>query len=1174
MIDGAVLLGQCRGLVSDLVDDLRLTADAEVVSGEYASAVGAGRTSLSQQQWAEGLFAQVAVSWVLGCVFVRFCEDNALVDEVLLSGPGERRALAIDQRSEYLRRFPAHDDRHWLREVFTRYRALPATGDIFGGHNPLWLLDPSADAARLLVQRFQAIDPESGALLHDFTDPTWDTRFLGDLYQDLSDHAKKQFALLQTPVFVEEFILDRTLEPAIKTFGLADADVIDPTCGSGHFLLGAFARLFNHWVEAEPGVNRRELAQRALDQVAGVDVNPFAAAIARFRLLVAALRAGGDSRLIEAPAYRINVAVGDSLLHSQTQLVLEGMGVDDDEMAAAAAHGYSTEDREAVFALLNRRWAAVVGNPPYITVKDPALSALYRKRYPTCRGKYSLGVPFTERFWQLAREEQDRERAGFVGMITANSFMKREMGKKLIEEWFPSHDLTHLVDTSGAYIPGHGTPTVILFGRARRPVSETVRAVLGIRGEPSTPADASKGLVWTDIVEHLDHPGSETDFVSVTDLPRQRLHQHPWSIGGGGASELKERLDASAVTTLGLVSASIGFGAISAADEVFRVPTGTLRRSGVEQELQRSQVFGEDVRNWSIEPASESLFPYSDGSLLSIEQFPRALRWLWPLRTTLWARRTFNKQTYRQEGRTWWEWHQVVHNRAYRLGFICFPHVATHNNFALTVACCLFNSSAPVADVSSLPADRQLAITGALNSSIGCFWMKQVFHNKGNGGIGGGIGDEDWEPRYDHDGTKLQSFPLPPVLPGVTASELDVLAQRLLSVSPAVLVGDVTPTVEVLGGARSVWEQTRREMIGLQEQLDWECYRLYGLIDDELTMAGGEPPVGLGERAFEIVMARKMAAGELNTAWFDRHGSTPRTDLPEHWSEEYRALVQRRIDVIESNPQIGLIERPEYKRRWNTTPWDEQQRDALRSWLLDHLESPAYWTEVAVSSVARLASRARTDVDFMSVATLYTGRDDFDVATLVAELVTAEAVPYLAAMRLKESGMRKWVQWCETWDLQRREDAGEDVGEIPVPPKYSSADFMAGVWPHRGKLDVPKERFISYPGAQTDSDPSLVIGWAGWDHAERARALASWYLQSKSQERDREVLVPMLAGLAELLPWLEQWHNEPSADPVLNRPADQVRALWEAEMRANHVTAEDLAQWRPTTTTRRKRSTT
>ena len=80
-----------------------------------------------------------------------------------------------------------------------------------------WL---SGDAAGELLRFFRRIDADSGALVHDFTDPDWDTRFLGDLYQDLSEAARKKYALLQTPEFVEEFILDRTLEPALDEFGL------------------------------------------------------------------------------------------------------------------------------------------------------------------------------------------------------------------------------------------------------------------------------------------------------------------------------------------------------------------------------------------------------------------------------------------------------------------------------------------------------------------------------------------------------------------------------------------------------------------------------------------------------------------------------------------------------------------------------------------------------------------------------------------------------------------------------------------------------------------------------------------------------------------------------------------------------------------------------------------
>lgn len=94
--------------------------------------------------------------------------------------------------------------------------------------------------------------------------------------------------------------------------------------------------------------------------------------------------------------------------------------------------------------------------------------------------------------------------AGYVGIITANSFMKREFGKKFVEEYIPTIDLTHVIDTSGAYIPGHGTPTVILLGRNRPPVGDEVAAVLGIKGEPTTPDDPARGLVWRSIVEAVE----------------------------------------------------------------------------------------------------------------------------------------------------------------------------------------------------------------------------------------------------------------------------------------------------------------------------------------------------------------------------------------------------------------------------------------------------------------------------------------------------------------------------------------------------------------------------------------------------------------------------------------------------------------------------------------------
>ena len=160
--------------------------------------------------------------------------------------------------------------------------------------------------------------------------------------------------------------------------------------------------------------------------------------------------------------------------------------------------------------------------------------------------------------------------------------------------------------------------------------------------------------------------------------------------------------------------------------------------------------------------------------------------------------------------------------------------------------------------------------------------------------------------------------------------------------------------------------------------------------------------------------------------------------------------------------------------------------------------------------------------------------------------------------------MRKRTAWEHTWDLQRQEDAGKTVGEIPVPPKYSAGDFTTiAIWRHRGKLDVPKERFISYPGAGRDGDKTAVLGWAGWDHLAQAQALARLILdRTQHQAWDGARLTPLLAGLAELEPWLHQWHNEP--DPLYGgSPAAFYTSFLDDQLQTNGLTRDQLARWRP-----------
>ena len=93
--------------------------------------------------------------------------------------------------------------------------------------------------------------------------------------------------------------------------------------------------------------------------------------------------------------------------------------------------------------------------------------------------------------------------------------------------------------------------------------------------------------------------------------------------------------------------------------------------------------------------------------------------------------------------------------------------------------------------------------------------------------------------------------------------------------------------------------------------------------------------------------------------------------------------------------------------------------------------------------------------------------------------------------------------------------------------------------------------------AERDADPTLVIGWAGWDHLQQAKALAAYYVQHEGVGRlDAERLTPLLAGLLELLPWLKQWHNE--IDPAYGSGmGDYFAGFVDEEARALGLTLRD-----------------
>ena len=95
MIDAKLLLADLTRLLKRLEDDLReraLSPASELpqlrgqLQAEWQAARDAQRTAETFESWAEQLITQAGVHWLLSGVFLRFIEDNGLVERPWIGG--------------------------------------------------------------------------------------------------------------------------------------------------------------------------------------------------------------------------------------------------------------------------------------------------------------------------------------------------------------------------------------------------------------------------------------------------------------------------------------------------------------------------------------------------------------------------------------------------------------------------------------------------------------------------------------------------------------------------------------------------------------------------------------------------------------------------------------------------------------------------------------------------------------------------------------------------------------------------------------------------------------------------------------------------------------------------------------------------------------------------------
>ena len=238
------------------------------------------------------LDAATADALLTRSIFCCYLVDRGIIGERYFAAVGRRGVMTL---SDFLSGDQDRAVGHLYR-LFARLRT-DFNGDLFGMNLEDERGRVSSGHVNSIRRLLTGEDMKSGQMALDF----WAYNFsaipietISGIYQEFlslegAQH-QRQAGAYYTPRVLTEVALDMALEGVPN---VADCSFLDPSCGSGIFLVGLFNRMAEELrrrePDAEPHVFAEKLKSVLRTRIYGVDLNPTACRIAAFSLYLALL---------------------------------------------------------------------------------------------------------------------------------------------------------------------------------------------------------------------------------------------------------------------------------------------------------------------------------------------------------------------------------------------------------------------------------------------------------------------------------------------------------------------------------------------------------------------------------------------------------------------------------------------------------------------------------------------------------------------------------------------------------------------------------------------------------------------------------------------------------------------------------------------------------------------
>lgn len=652
---------------------------------------------------------------------------------------------------------------------------------------------------------------------------------------------RKAGGVYYTPKYIVAYIVKNTVGKVIEgktPKQIENIKILDPACGSGSFLLGAYQYLidyhlayyrkhpkeaqtqyfdFYHKIGPEDvALPLRTKAMILRNNIFGVDIDPQAVEITMMSLYLKALE--GERGLLPRkqhllPSLGNNIKCGNSLIGYD--ILDQGSLFDDETKSRINPFDWNSKTGGFGDIMATGGFDVVIGNPPYVRQESLGeFKDYFQKHYEVYHGSADLYTYFIEKGVLLLKAN------GLFSYIVANKWMRANYGEPL-RRWMKTQNIEEVIDFGD--LPVFETATTypcIIRIRKNTPFIPTLAAPSGLLSAKGGKGGFSFRVTKVSTLKFQ----SLTDYVKENSFPvvRASLEDKGWSLANKQSQSLLDKLRTVGIPLGEYVEGKIYYGIKTGLNEAFVIDKATrdklIQEDPKSAEIIKPFLLGRDIKRYQPPDSNKYLIFTRRG--IDIKEYPAIQKHLLSFKDSLMPKpKDWKGENWKGRKQGSYKWYEIQDAVDYHEEFekpkIIVPAIVKSASYAFDRASFYSN------DKTTIISTDDLYLLGILNSKVSDLVMHSIASTKQGGYF-------EYKPMY------IQQLPIRPIdfkNPAEKAihDKLVTLVDRMLDLNKK--RASIPPSAER--------EKIEREIAVTDEKIDEIVYGLYGVTEEEKKIIEG-----------------------------------------------------------------------------------------------------------------------------------------------------------------------------------------------------------------------------------------------------------------------------------------------------------------------------------------------